>query len=248
MSVTSATVITAAKVLAQDPGGSTKLLLADGDYLTAVLQGVDEFKGDRPNIRVSHVTIATTGFRVVLKGAGAVLPTSGVDRWVDGASVMRAVWPNYLTTRQDNTPLDQNDWRVRPEPAGLVVLELLRTTVAVGEVLRLEYSAPHTLHASDPAQSSILEGDVTAFEILTAAIICEMTARRYVQNTGTSTFQNESVDRRTQSDVMSARAKDLRKQYGALVGESGDGGVAGYSTTKKMVIEPTHQRGRLWLH
>lgn len=244
MSVTRATVTTVAKSIAQDPGGTTKLLLADGDYDTAINEAIDVFRGDRPNLRVVHHTVVTAGFRAILKGTGAILSSSGLDRWVDGASQMRDVYLGYSTTIQNNRPLDRTFWRVLKEPT-VVVLELLADALAVGEVLRLEFVSPHTVDMTNVASTSILEGDVTAFETLTAAKICEMTARRYVQNTGTSTFQNETVDRRTQSDIMAARAKDLLRAYAGMVGK-GAGEVTAAAAVKKLVIPTLHGRGRLW--
>lgn len=241
---TRAIVTAAAKSIAQDPGSTNKLLLADGDYDTAITEAIDVFRGDRPNLRVVHYTVATAGFRFVLKGTGAILATSGLDRWIDGASQLRDVCLHYDTANQFNRSLDRTVWRVLREP-NLVLLELLADSAGVGEVLRLEFVSPHTVHASDPTATSLLEGDVVAFETLTAAKICEMTARRYVQNTGTSTFQTETVDRRSQSDVMAARAKDLLKAYAAMVGRSG-GEVSAASATKKMVIPTLHGRGRMW--
>lgn len=251
MSVTSATVKTAARSIAQDPGSSAKLVLADADYDTAITQAIEEFRSDRPNVRVYHYTVAVAGFRFILAGTGAVLPTSGADMFVPGASTVLTVFDNYLTTIPDNVAVDQNFWRVTREPAGLTVLTFFNRTLNVGNVLRVEYTAPHVIHATVEASSSILLGDVTAFEVLTAAILCEMAARRYAQNTGTSTFQQDSVDRRSQSDIMASRAKDLRARYGIMVGKGdGDGGedVRGFSATRKMLISSTHGRPRLWPH
>ncbi len=84
-----------------------------------------------------------------------------------------------------------------------------------------------------------------------AAKICEAAARRYVQNTGTSTFQSDSVDRRSQSGEMARRAKELLEQYGSIMGlGSGQGGdassVPGAAAVRRLDIAPSHHRGRLW--
>jgi len=244
LSVTRAQVTSSAKSIAQDPSGATKLLLADADYETAIDDAIDAFRADRPNLRIVHHTVTAAGFRFVLKGTGAILSGTGLERWVDGASQLREVFTAYDTARQDNAPLERSFWRVRREPS-LVVLELLAETAAVGSVLRLEFVSPHVVDAASATSTSLLEGDVTAFKVLTAAKICEMAARRYVQNTGSSTFQNDSVDRRTQSDIMASRAKDLMKEYSGIVGKSsGEAGAA--AAVKKMVIPTLHGRGRLW--
>jgi hypothetical protein len=249
VSVTRSTVTTAAKQIAQDPTSGATLLLAAGDYDLAIDQAIEQFRVDRPNLRIAHYDVTAAGFRFVLLGAGAILPTTGTDRWVDGGSRVVDVYQPYDVTSRDNVALDRNTWRVRREPGPTVLLELLAITPSA-DVLRLEYVTPHVVDAADVAKTSILEADVKAFEVLTAAKICEMTARRYVQNAGTSTFQNDTVDRRSQSDIMAKRAKELLATYGAMVGTStaGDGSpsVVGAAAVKKLTVVPQHNRGRLW--
>lgn len=245
MSVARTTVTAEAKQVAQDPGGGAKLLLADPDYDLAIDQALETFKTDRPNLRIFHYTVPSAAFRFVLSGAGTILPTSGLDQWIDGGSRLEDVFHPFDITSQDNDPLDRNHWFVQREPSALVVLKLLSLTPSSG-VLRLEYVRPHVIHATDIAQSSILAGDVKAFIVLDAVKLCEMTARRYVQNTGTSTFQNETIDRRTQSDIMASRAKELMKAYNALVGKGDAGEIPGAHVIKKFEIATRHGRGRLW--
>lgn len=246
MAIARNTLTTNAKQIAQDPSSGATILLASGDYDRAIDQALELFRTDRPNVRVYHYTVAASAFRFVLAGTGLILPSSGLDRWVDGASDLLKVWHPYDTTAMDNQPLDGNDWAVVREPGPLVVL-ILRDYRPSSGVLRLEYRTPHEVHATDSAQSSILAGDVKALELLTAVKLCEMAATRYAQNTGSSAFQSESVDRRTQSDIMASRAKDLMKSYNAIVGKGGGGEVAGAAAVKKLEIQPTHGRGRLWI-
>lgn len=249
MSVIRSTVTTAAKAIAQDPGGGSQLLLQAGDYDLAIDAAIEHFKADRPNLRIYHYTVPSAAFRFVLFGTGTVLPTSGLDRWVDGGSRLVDVYTAYNTANQDNVALDRSTWRERREPGPLQVLELLADRPSSG-ILRLEYYTPHVVDAASTASTSILEADIKTFEVLTAAKICEMTARRYVQNTGTSTFQTDSVDRRSQSDIMAKRARELMEMYAQMVGKpvGGDGvaGVAAAAQVKKMTITPQHHRGRLW--
>jgi hypothetical protein len=242
VSVTRSQVIAAAKAIAQDPA-TVPLLLNDSDYDLAVDQALAQFSADRPNRRVVHYTVSAPAFRFVLQGTGAILPSTGLDRWVEGGSLMLDVYHPYDTTAQaQNVPLDRNTWRVLREPT-LVVLELLAITPSSG-TLRLEYVTPHAVDAAQASATSIREADVKAFEILTAVKICEMAARRYVQNTGTSVFQAETVDRRSQSEVMAARAKDLLRVYHALVGK--DGEVVAAGGVRKLIVPTAHRRGRLW--
>lgn len=248
MSVTRTDVTAAAKSIAQDPGGNAKLLLADGDYDAAIDQAIEIFRADRPNLRVQHVTIGATAFRLVLGGTGAVLPTSGLQAWIIGGSQVREVYLEYSAASRGQEPIDRNLWRVTLDPPDgsgpIEVLELLGDTANAGSTVRLEYVTPHVVGGT-AAATSILPADVKAFQVLAASKICEMTARRYVQNTGTSTFQNETVDRRTQSDVMASRAKDLRGQYAAMVGKP-ENGVRPAGTVRKFDVATSHRRGRLW--
>lgn len=247
MSITKPNLIRRAQQVAQDPADNkSNLLRALEDYDACVDQALRIFEADRPNERVVHYTVLASAFRFVLAGTGTILPAApSLDRWIDGGSQLSAVYHPYLTTTQNQTPLDANDWRVVREP-GLVLLELLSVSPSSG-VLRLEFTRPHVVDATDTTRSSILEADVQTVAVLVAATICEATARRYVQNTGTSAFQNETVDRRTQSDIMAARAKDLMKQYGDLVGLSGgDDGVAAAAVVRRFDPITSHGRGFLW--
>jgi hypothetical protein len=224
-------------------------LLLAGDYDLAIDQAIEHFKADRPNLRIYPLHRGVGAFRFVLLGTGTILPTTGLDRWVDGGSEILAVFTPYTVGAVDNVPLDANTWRAVSDPPDgsgpITVLELLDAKPSVGSVMRLEYARPHVLADDAPANSSIRAGDVTAFETLLAAKICEAAARRYVQNTGSSTFQTETVDRRTQSDVMKARAKELMGTYAEIVGKPSESTI-GAASVRKMVIGTSHGRGRLW--
>lgn len=244
MSVKRPDLIERAKEIAQDPFAGPSLLSAPDDYRRAVEQALEHFTQDRPNNRAFHHPVTSSTFRFVLLGTGTILPTTGLDRWVDGGSFVVDVWHPYdVTSQGTNMPMDRNFWRVLREPT-LVVLELLITAPST-DVLRLEYITPHVVDATNATLSSILEADVTPLQVLTASMICTMAARRYVQNTGSSTFQNETVDRRTQSDIMASRAKELMKAYDILVGKVA-GAIAGVGAVRKIVVPTRHGRGRLW--
>lgn len=250
MSIKRPEAIHAAQVIAQD-AGNLRLLLNPTDYNVACDVALAHFGNDRPNHRVRHVTIGASSFVYVLGGTGTVLPTSGLDAWVNGSSEVLAVFTPYLTTTPDNVPIDPTQWSVVQDPPDgsgpITVLHLRSARPASGSVMRLEYVRPHVLDDADAALTSILAGDVAAFETLLAAKICEAAARRYVQNTGSSAFQTESVDRRTQSDVMASRAKDLVRQYGEIVGRASDS-IISAAAIQKMSIPTSHGRGRLWNH
>lgn len=248
MSVTRPDAIEAAKAIAQDPTG-LPLLLNPTDYNLCCAQAIEHFRSDRPNLRVRHVTIAASASRYVLGGTGTILPGTGLDAWIEGASDVLRVFTPYLVGVADQSPIDPTSWRLVSDPddvAGpITVLELLVDQPTVGSVMRLEYVRPHVLDDASATASSVRLGDVTALETLIAAKICEAAARRYVQNTGTSQFQTETIDRRSQSDVMKSRAKELMTTYAEIVGKPSDSVVAA-GTLHKMVIGTSHGRGRLW--
>ena len=248
MSAKLSTFVDLARRIVQDPADrKANLLLEEVDYEECVDRAARLFGSDRPNRRIVHYTVTSSAFRFVLQGTGAILPTSqtSLDRWIEGGSAVAAVYHPYLTTAQNQEPLDPNTWREVREP-NLVILELLTIAPASG-VLRIEFLRPHVVHRTDATLTSILEADIQAFATLLGAEICFAAARRYVQNTGTSTFQNETVDRRTQSDIMAARAKDLMRGYGDMVGRgSGESGVAAAGVVRRFDLTPLHGRGLLW--
>lgn len=141
---------TAAKALAQDAGPGTsatgvQLLFRETDYDLVLLQALRLFAKDRPNVRVVDQTIAAAGFRYVLAGAGALSALTGGDAWVLGHSDLRAVYLPWDVTAQAAAPLDDNAWRVVQDPGPKAVLELLTRSAAVGEIVRLVFTAPHAL-------------------------------------------------------------------------------------------------------
>lgn len=149
MSFTRAQARTAAIAVAQDAVTSDPsvqlLLTSPGDYSEAIDQTIRNYELDRPNQRVVHHTIATAAFRYVLFGAGAISSLDGLDAWAHRFSVLMKVWTPYDTAVQSRQPLDDNNWQVIDEPGPMVVLELLSTSGVIGEILRLEFSRPHTL-------------------------------------------------------------------------------------------------------
>lgn len=142
---------TAAKALAQDAGPGTsaagvQLLFSDpGDYNLVLLQALRLFSKDRPNARVVDHAVTAAGFRFALSGAGALASLTGVNAWALGASQLLQVFLPWDVTAQGAGPLDENVWRVSQDPGPTAVLELLDRSAAVGDLLRLVFTAPHTL-------------------------------------------------------------------------------------------------------
>ena len=234
-----------AKQLAQQ--GSAQLLVTDpGDYNECIDQALRMFSQDRPNDRIVHQTLAASGFRQQLFGAGAMSGLTGLDAWIDGFSAMAKVWYPYIESNQDSGPLDINSWRLQRDPGPKVFLIFTGDTPAAGQILRLEFVSPHVLHESDPVQSSTRTGDKDPFVLLTAHFICLLTSVRYAQNTGNTGLPNDTVDRRTQSDVMKSRAKDLLEKYNIAVGKGTAADIKGASAFGDLDVESSHGAGFLW--
>lgn len=235
--------------MAQDgPTGGTGLLLLltdPGDYDLAITQALDLFSRDRPNRRVKDVTVAATGWRFIVGGVGTVLPTTGLNAWVDGASFVTDVWHPWDATNQGLEPLDRNDWRTADDPDGLTVLEFLQVQPAAGSAIRLAYANPHVIGATVP-ETTVRTGDQQAMIVLAAAMILQMAAVKAVQNTGNTGLPNDVVDRRTQSDIFRSRSKELRDIYGSLVGKGPAADLQPASGVKDLDVRAGTSRGYLW--
>lgn len=228
----------AAKGLAQDNGDPALLQKDPDDYNACIVSALQQLDRDRPRTWTRDCTVSTAGWRFTLYGTSQILPTSGLDAWIPGSSGIAEIYAPY-SGAQGELPVDPNEYRIVEDPGPKTVLELLSFAASLNDVLRVRYTAPHQVHESDAEQTSVLLGDWPALEILTGAIICEQAAIRYAQNTGTSMLQGDTVDRRTQSDVMRSRAKNLRDRYAAIVGAGGvDANLQGASATKDLDVSP----------
>lgn len=242
MAISTAALLTAAKLVAQD-STSTPLLLGDTSYAEAIAMALPTLDADRPNTRIIHHTVAASAFRFVLSGSGALAGLTGLDAWVVRRSAMRSVWWPYTTTTRAQEPLDRDSWRVIAEP-GLVVLELLEDTPASG-ILRLEFTNPHVVAAS-AGDSTILAGDVSALTVLVAAQILTMYASRAIQNTGNTGLPMDVVDRRSHSAEARAVAKVLMERYASMVGRTPSADAAPVSAIGDMDVQFATPLGPMW--
>lgn len=248
MATTRTAVKDAAKLLAQDQTG-LPLLDQDAAYDKVLDQAIERLSRDRPRTWVLDLVVATAGFRFVLAGSGSVMPSSGLDVWVDGKSFLVDVYAPFDDTVQGVLPNDPETWRVVEGPSATTVLELLDRSMAVDDVLRLVYAGPYQVGAS-AAATSVRAGLVEALTTVTAAILCEEAAIRYAQNTGNVNLGNDVADRRTQSDVMKSRSKDLWARYFSMMGidpkADGSIGLAGASGFKDLDVPTGHGLPSLW--
>lgn len=73
-----------------------------------------------------------------------------------------------------------------------------------------------------------------ALVVLTASMLAQAVALRYVQNTGTSSLPSDVVNRSSQADDMARRARELRDTYARILGlpvGSANGAGAGTGST-----------------
>jgi hypothetical protein len=181
----------------------------------------------------------------------SALETTGLDAWVIDGSSLDAVWLPYSAgtsptlASQGQTPLDDNEWLVRPEPGPLVLLELTNISTGIGQVLRLEFTTPHVLDENSAAYSSIPFTKIEALQTLTAAVMLRMVANRYLQNSGSTGLPSDIVDRRSQSDQAASRAKDYLALYRDMVG-GGDSATTAASGFADLDVLTSHNRGSLW--
>lgn len=149
MGISLGSVRVAAKQIAQNTPttGSlgVNLLLTDpDDFNVAVVQALQLFDSDRPNVRTVDHTVAVAGFRPILKGTGALAELTGADAW-PGTNLPKAVWYPWDVTSQGQEALDPNHYRIVQDPGPLTILELLIDSLVVGQVLRLQFTRPHGL-------------------------------------------------------------------------------------------------------
>jgi hypothetical protein len=215
------------------------------EYDLAILQALEIYRIDRPNLRVVDQVLAAAGFRFVLAGSGALAGLTGANAWVDGVSQLEAVYAPWNVTVQGQEPLDANIWRVVRDPAA-IVLELLDRSLAVGDTVRLVFTARHTLVEAPGSSNTPVDADEDALGVLTASLILELAAVRAAQNTGNTGLPNDIVDRRTQSDVFRSRSMELRDIYNTLVGKGSTANLAGASATRDLDVPARFGLPRLW--
>lgn len=245
MSTTLSALITTAKVIAQD-SDTTPFLRTATDYQQAVRLALRAFGADVANPRIVHHPLTASAYRFVLHGTGALAELTGLDAWEPGRSALHTVWCPYSSATLGQMPLDPQTWRVLDEP-GLVVLELAAASPATG-ILRLEFARPHVIGDTE-ASTSVRAGDVDALALLVACQILEMYAAGAVQNTGSTGFPSDVVNRQSTSFEAMRRAADLRARYKALVGVQSESELRPASAIVELDVDPaSHPYWPLWHH
>lgn len=149
MGISLGSVRAGAKAIAQNTPvtGSTgvNLLLTDpDDFNVAIQQALRVFDTDRPNQRTVDSLVAAAGFRVVLKGTGALAGLVDADAWPGYALPVAVFYPWDVSSRGQE-PLDPNSYRIIQDPGPKTILEFLSDSLTIGQTLRLVFHRPHQL-------------------------------------------------------------------------------------------------------
>lgn len=108
----------------------------------------------------------------------------------------------YPAGRREKSLVDRLDWERYPTPTG-TYLRLLRDVPAVGETVRITFTA---LHSIDGVSTTIPEVRQDAVKLLATALCCEAIASHY-SNSSESTFNADSVNHESKAKQFAARAK-----------------------------------------
>ena len=172
----------------------------------AVARAVAHHSGSRPRILVED-----------LAGNGSAdydLAGAGLTEWDDDFSVIRRVETPVDDAAGTSTALeeDEGDWRVYDLPDGRKLR--LAASVALGETIRVTYSARHQV---DEHTDTIPLIDQPAVQALAASFYCRMLASAYASSRD-STIAADSVDHgRTNANFIKL-AQEYRAEYDSRFG------------------------------
>ena len=173
-----------------------------GDVDRAILAALAEYQIGRPRLRAAKVA-GTGAFDYQLDGVSPALPG-----WVQDFSDLGGVLYPYDQTKQRPTSLDRSEFVVLVLDTG-IFLRFLDQIPAAGSFFLAQYTTPHSLSAST---STVSPQDDDALEDLAASFCFGKLAAVYAQDTDAS-YQADSVNRPTKSDLYRKLAADLRKAY-----------------------------------
>lgn len=149
-----------------------------------------------------------------LDGAGSfAFACSGLDDWEDDFSVIKQVEYPVDDTDYAKAILDPMDWELYQRPAGKY-LHLLNNTPAVGESVRVSYTARHTCTVT---ACTIPTADEDAVFLLCASNLCRILAAKNAQNAEPA-FGADSAATSSMRQEYEAQAKQFYNQYCMLLG------------------------------
>lgn len=192
--------------------------LAAADYTSAITQALVEYSKHRARVLVAD-----------LAGAGSydlVLPVT----WETDFSEVRSV--EYPAGEQDPAYLQPADYLLY-STAVATKLRLRYDTPAVGETVRISYSATHTIAAT----STVPASDNSALADLAASFCLRKLASRQTQSSDT-TIGADAVNYGQQPTNYTMLADRLLRQYRDHMG-LGDGGQGGSDNAPALTIRDT---------
>lgn len=173
-----------------------------GAISRAIASAVEQYSKDRPLEKA--VSVDGDG------GFDYALPTG----FVDGFSMVQAIYYPYLTTDQDPPALDPDEWTMFRTATGPKIRFLADSPTAAEDFL-VQFTAAHTLSAST---STIPSTDDEAVADLAAAEAYLMLAGYFAVQSNDSSIQVDSVDRRTKAQECRDQAAAYRKSYSRKIG------------------------------
>lgn len=207
-------------VLQDTPG----LLGAGSEVVDGIRDALEQYSLDAPRTVVADVA-----------GDGSTYDLALPSAFVDGFA--RVVTIEYPAGAREPTYLDSADWRLY-RTASATTLRLVQATPAVGETVRLTFTAPHTIEQLDTATVTTIPSYHTqAFVYLATAKCLQRLADRFLHEQE-ATLNLDSVER-------GGKADQARRLIGTLLAAYRDSvGVTGGAPAAMQVLDwdsPVHQ-------
>jgi hypothetical protein len=208
------TLIARARTLAQIPSG----LLDPEDEVQAAREALARYSYDLPRLIVTDLT-----------GDGATYAFTLPDPFDPESSLVMRV--EYPANQRPSAYLDSAEWVLYRAPSGMV-LRLERLIPGHGEVVRVTFTAPHTLDGLDgSAETTVPRSHEEALVLLLASRMLYRVANRFVHLTE-PVLADVQVERQSRAIDARELAQEMERQYQAFVRAAGiSAGVAARTGT-----------------
>lgn len=203
MSETLATLAARVSSIIQDVAGYIGTA-AGGDRERAIREALETYDADAPRVAVADIA-----------GDGATYDLPPPAGYLDGFSRVLAV--EYPAGARDLNLLTDDDWSYY-RTAGATVLRLASLTPAVGETVRVTYTAPHALDGLDGATATTIPAHHAGAVANLAAARCLLRLADRFLHEQEDTLNMDSVDRGGKSDQARRLAGALTAAYREAVG------------------------------
>lgn len=160
------------------------------------------------------------------------------DGWTDDSVLVSAEFP---IGQWPPSMLDASDTQIYATPDARQLR--LPVDLAIGDTVRLTYTAEHLLDADD---DTIPARHANAVQSLAASFLCGQLASYYAGESE-PTISADTVNRQTKSDTWRKRARDLAAAYAAAVGVKPSDRKQGASAFKEL-RRPDSLGGRRLFH